>query len=82
MTIRLHIDRIVLDAGLLPGASVPAMEAALGAELSRLLAANPVFAGQAPGAALARIDLGHMTAPTGGDSFGAALAAVLNGGLA
>ncbi|TFI56930.1 hypothetical protein E2493_17545 [Sphingomonas parva] len=78
MTLRLHIDRLVVDAGLgAAAADGPRLRAALEAELARLLAEED--AGWAPSEAW-RVQAAARFVPRGGDveAMGAEIAGTLH----
>ncbi|KAB7647950.1 hypothetical protein [Polymorphobacter fuscus] len=81
MTVRLHIDRIVLDAGVVAVADLPVFEAAFSDALQRLLA-DPDLAMRGTHGAIAGLTAPPLRTPaTDTRALGEDMAAAVFGGI-
>ncbi len=83
MNINLHIERLILDGFDLPHGQRPLLEAAVQAELARLLAEGGVAGELAQGEALPSMRAGHIQMRTGSDpqQLGQQIAQAVYGGI-
>ena len=83
MNVNIHIERLVLDGVDVPYAQRPALQAAVEAELARLIAAGGVAPGLASGGAYARVPGGSIELTNGGDPtvLGGQIAQAVYGGI-
>jgi hypothetical protein len=82
MTVHVHIERLVLD-GLADPPDRAVVQAALSAELSRLLGARGLGPDLAAGAARARLDAGSISVAPGDPALlGQSIASAVHRGMA
>jgi hypothetical protein len=83
MTINLHIERLILDGVDVPHDQRPVLQAAVQAELARLLVADGVAPGLMAGGALARVPAGAIQLTGEGDftRLGQQIARAVYGGI-
>ena len=83
MNTNVHIERLVLDGIDLPYPQRPLLQAAVEAELARLLAAGGVAPGLRAGGALASVPGGAMHLAEGSDPtrLGTQIARAVHGGI-
>jgi uncharacterized membrane protein len=83
MNINLHIERVILDGLPIARHQAPQIQAAIEAELSRLLASGGLDAGFLATGAVPHLSVGDMQLQSGSDSaqLGAQIASALYGGL-
>jgi hypothetical protein len=81
MNVTVHIDRLVLDGIRIDAAGVPALRAAVEAEIGRLLATGPVPPGLLAGGAVPALRAPDLAAPPGGSpaAWGARIGRAVHG---